>query len=157
MGKIISVSKIKSLSAKLKSENKKIVLAGGCFDILHIGHISFLKRAKTQGDTLILLLESDAAIKLLKGERRPINNQKNRAIILSAIASVDYIVTLPNPYNNEDYQNMVSKIKPDIIAVTAGDRNLKNKKIQAKSIGGKVKIVLKKLPEHSTTKLLEYF
>jgi D-beta-D-heptose 7-phosphate kinase/D-beta-D-heptose 1-phosphate adenosyltransferase len=164
MGKIVSVSKIKSLSAKLKSENeqsssssKKIVLAGGCFDILHIGHMEFLKNAKAAGDILILLLESDESIKNLKGEKRPINNQKNRAYILSSVEYVDYIIPLEKPFKDEDYQDLISKIKPDIIAITKGDPNQSKKILQAKSVGGKVKVVLKNSPEHSTTKLLDYF
>ena len=157
MGNILPIDKIKILSARLKSENKKIVLAGGCFDIIHIGHIEFLKNAKKFGDILILLLESDESIKNLKGEKRPINNQDNRSKILSTIEYVDYVIPLPKIYKTQDYNDLVLKINPSIIAVTSGDPNLNNKKLQAKSINGKVKIVLKKMPEHSTTKLLEYF
>src|SRR3989344_9682744 len=157
MKKTIGVAQVSSISKKIKSSGKKIVLAGGCFDILHIGHISFLEKAKKSGDILILLLESDLAIKKLKGKKRPINDQEDRAKILSAIEFVDFIIILPKPFKNEDYQDLVSEIKPDIIAVTAGDPNLENKKLQAKIIGGIVKVVLKKIPEHSTTKLLDYF
>lgn len=157
MGKIISITKIKTLSEKLKKENKKIVLAGGCFDILHIGHITFLEKSKKAGDVLILLLESDAAIKNLKGEKRPINNQTNRAKILSSIESVDYVITLPGIFKTEDYQDLVAKIKPEVITVTKGDPNLEAKKTQAKSVNGVVKVVLSQIPDHSTTKLLEYF
>lgn len=157
MGKILPVSKIINLSAKLKSENKMVVLAGGCFDIIHIGHIEFLKNAKKSGDILILLLESDESIKNLKGEKRPINNQKNRSKILSSIEYVDYIIPLPKIYKTQDYNNLVLKLKPNIIAITSGDPNLKNKKLQAKSVNGKIKVVLKKMPDHSTTRLLDYF
>lgn len=157
MGNIISITKIKSFSEKLKKENKKIVLAGGCFDILHIAHIAFLEKSKKAGDILILLLESDEAIKKLKGEKRPLNNQNNRAKVLSSVEFVDFVVPLDKPFKNEDYRKLVSEIKPDVITVTSGDPNLENKKQQAKSVGGVVKVVLKKIPEHSTTKLLEYF
>lgn len=157
MGKVISITKIKTLISALKKGNRRIVLAGGCFDILHIGHVTFLQKAKASGDTLILLLESDAAIKLLKGEKRPINNQNNRAIVLSAIEFVDFIIPLSKPFTGPDYQKLVSDLKPDIIAVTAGDPNIAQKKQQAKEVGGVVKIVLNQIPEHSTTKLLEYF
>lgn len=157
MGKIISLSKIKNLSAELKKDNQKIVLAGGCFDILHIGHIKFLENAKKSGDILILILESDESIKKLKGEKRPINNQINRAQILAAIESVDYVIPLDKSFKTPDYNKLVETIKPEIIAITSGDPNIENKKSQAKSVGGKVKVVLKHLPEHSTTKLLEYF
>lgn len=157
MKKIIRVTQISALVKKLKLSEKGIVLAGGCFDILHIGHIAFLEKAKKEGDVLILLLESDEAIKFLKGDKRPVNPQANRAKILAAIESVDFIVILPASLKTPDYKKLVFKIKPDIIAVTSGDPNLKEKKLQAKKIGGEVKVVLKKIPEHSTTKLLDYF
>lgn len=157
MKKVISIAQVSKIAQKIKIANKKIVLAGGCFDILHIGHISFLENAKKSGDILILLLESDLAIKILKGEKRPINSQTNRAKILSSIEFVDFIILLPKPFKTEDYQKLVKEISPNIIAVTLGDPNLNEKKIQAKSVGGVVKIVLKKISEHSTTKLLDYF
>ena len=137
MGKIIKVEEVEKLVADLK--NKKIVLAGGCFDILHIGHITFLEKAKASGDILILLLESDAAIKKLKGEKRPINSQENRAKVLSSVEFVDFIVSLPKPFETADYQNLVTQISPNIIAVTEGDPNLEEKKSQAKKTGGEVK------------------
>lgn len=157
MKKIINIAQSFKISSNFKGKGKKIILAGGCFDILHAGHIAFLEKAKKSGDILFLLLESDQAIKKLKGEKRPINTQANRAKILSSIEYVDFVINLEKPIKNEDYQKLVSQIKPDVIAVTAGDPNLKEKKLQAKSVGGVVKIVLKKLPEHSTTKLLDYF
>lgn len=157
MGKIVRVSQTRKIVLELKNLGKKIVLAGGCFDILHIGHIAFLEKAKKAGDILILLLESDQAIKLLKGKDRPVNNQENRATILSAIEFVDFIVLLPKPYKGGDYDTLVEKISPDVIAVTAGDPNLSEKQSQAKKVDGVLKVVLKKIPEHSTTKLLGYF
>lgn len=157
MGKITSVARTEKIIQEVKKEGKSIVLAGGCFDILHLGHINFLEKAKKSGDYLILLLESDEAIGLLKGKNRPLNSQKNRAIVLSAIEFVDIVITLPKLFKTTDYQELVSKIKPDIIAVTAGDPNLAEKKSQAKEVGGIVKVVLQKIPEHSTTKLLDYF
>lgn len=156
MGKIIYVSQIGKIS-KLKQQGKKIVLAGGCFDLIHIGHIAFLEKAKKTGDVMVLLLESDVSIKNLKGEKRPINKQENRAKVLSAIEFVDFVIPLEKPFKTQDYNSLVLKIKPDVIAVTGGDPNLENKKLQAKSVNGKVKVVLKKIPEHSTTKLLDYF
>lgn len=155
--KIISIEQVSSVVSKLRQSAIKIVLAGGCFDILHIGHITFLENAKKAGDILILLLESDEAIKLLKGEKRPINNQKNRAKILSSVEFVNLVIVLNKPFETEDYQKLVSEIKPDVIAVTEGDPNLENKKSQAKEVGAVVKVVLKKIAEHSTTKLLDYF
>lgn len=152
--KIVSRTRIVKLIRDLKKQGKKIVLAGGCFDILHLGHVTFLENAKKAGDVLILLLESDEAIKKLKGKDRPFNNQKTRAKILSSIEFVDYIILLKKPFTAKNYNEIVEKIAPDIIAATSGDPNIKQKKSQAKKSGGVVKIVLKKMQEFSTTKLL---
>jgi len=157
MKKVITVNQVGVLVSKLKQGGKKLVLAGGCFDILHIGHIKFLEKSKKAGDILMLLLESDKAIKLLKGDKRPINPQDNRAKVLSAIEFVDFVINLDRPFKTEDYRRLVKEISPDVIAITSGDANLAEKKSQAKEVGGIVKVILKKIPEHSTTKLLDYF
>jgi rfaE bifunctional protein nucleotidyltransferase chain/domain len=157
MGKIVKFTQIQKIIVDLKNQGKKIVLAGGCFDILHVGHISFLEKAKASGDILILLLESDHAIKLLKGDKRPINPQENRAKVLRAVEFVDFVVTLPKPFKTSDYQKLTFEIKPNVIAVTEGDPHLREKESQAKAVNGIVKVVLQEIPEHSTTKLLDYF
>ncbi|MBI2593765.1 adenylyltransferase/cytidyltransferase family protein [Candidatus Daviesbacteria bacterium] len=157
MEKIVSIAKIAKIAKRLRADGKKIVLAGGCFDILHIGHVTFIEKAKKSGDKLILLLEPDAAIKKLKGENRPFNNQKTRAKILSAIEFVDFVVLLPKIFRTPDYNKLVENILPAVIAVTEGDINMAEKRLQAKKAGGIVKVVLKKISEYSTTKLLGYF
>lgn len=154
MKKVEEISKAVETIRKYQSAGKKIVLAGGCFDILHIGHISFLEKSKKAGDILVLLLESDDAIRFLKGKNRPVNSQENRAAVLSAIACVDLVITLPYIFKTPDYTELVRQIKPDIIAVSDEDPNLNIKKLQAEEVGGNLKIVLKKIPEHSTTKIL---
>lgn len=155
MEKVIRIAQIVKRTRDLKKHGEKIVLAGGCFDVLHLGHIVFLENAKKAGDKLILLLESDEAIKNLKGKNRPFNNQKTRAKILSSIEFVDFIILLKRPFTTKNYNEFVEKISPDIIAVTSGDPNIKQKESQAKKSGGVVKIVLKKMQGFSTTKLLE--
>ena len=156
MNKIIKADEVTSLVSGLKNSGKKIVLAGGCFDILHLGHVAFLENAKKTGDVLILLLESDEAIKKLKGDKRPVNSQDSRAKILSAIEFVDFVIILKKPLKTHDYNILVKDISPDVIAVTEGDPNFENKKTQARESGGVVKVVLEKLHEHSTTKLVEF-
>lgn len=157
MNKIIKADQVGKVVNKLKQKGRKIILAGGCFDILHIGHITFFQKAKKEGDILILLLESDEAIKILKGDSRPLNPQNIRAKILASVEYVDFVVLLPKVFKTKDYTRLVENISPDVIAVTEGDTNMAEKKQQAKKIGGIVKIVLKKIPEYSTTKLLDYF
>ena len=101
-----------------RNHKVKVVLVGGCFDILHYGHISFLEKAKSLGDCLIVALESDENVKKLKGPGRPIHTQKQRAGMLKELKCVDEVILLP-PI--PDYERLVQKIEPDIIAITQGD------------------------------------
>lgn len=114
MARIVNLQELKTfLSGKSQG---RIVLTGGCFDILHIGHVRFLSEAKRMGDYLVVLLESDRKVKKLKGKNRPVFIQKERAEMLAALGSVDLIVLLPMMGNDSDYMNLLMKIKPDIIA-----------------------------------------
>jgi FAD synthetase len=136
------ITHLKGLRTVLRKEGKgRIVLTGGCFDILHLGHVRFLSEAKKMGDYLVVLLESDKRVKKLKGGNRPVFTQKERGEMLSALRSVDLIVLLPMMENDSDYLNLVTKIKPDIIAVTEDDPNLEKKKGQAKKVGGAFEVV----------------
>lgn len=128
---------------------KKIVLVGGCFDIFHYGHLYFLKKAKKLGDILIVALESDENTKHLKGKKRPIHTQKQRAEMLEALTYVDKVIRLPKVPN---YQRLVFQVKPQIIAVTQGDPRLKKKKKHAKKVGAKV-IIIPKIKTVSTTQI----
>lgn len=132
------------------------VLVGGCFDVIHIGHIQFLKRAKSFGDCLIVLLESDENIKKLKGEGRPIHTFSERKAILESLKFVDKVIAVPKITNNEIYNKLVTKIKPDFIAITEDDPIRDKKLIQSKSVGAKLKIIRKYKP-HSTSKILSVF
>jgi rfaE bifunctional protein nucleotidyltransferase chain/domain len=139
MARIVHLQELKKL---LSREGKgRIVLTGGCFDILHVGHVRFLSEAKKMGDYLVVLLESDKNVKKLKGGNRPVFTQKERAEMLSALGSVDLVVLLPAMGNDSDYLNLIRKIKPDIIAVTENDPHIEKKKGQAKKIGGELKII----------------
>jgi FAD synthetase len=141
----------------VKSENKKnvIVLVGGCFDVLHTGHILFLEKAKKLGDKLIVLLESDENIKKDKGNNRPINNQKNRAKILMSLKMVDKVIKLAEMKTDDEYLALIKKIKPKIIAVSDGDKRILLKKEQAKKVGAKLMVVTKLIPQQSTSRIIE--
>lgn len=136
-------------------EKKKLVLAGGCFDILHKGHVQFLQKAKAAGDYLFLLLESDQAIKEEKGENRPCNSQQKRAEQLLAHTDTDLVILLPYPFKDQDYDSLVTKLKPAIIATTLSDPYKYHKDRQASLIGARVLEVIQRLPEYSTTQLLK--
>lgn len=151
--KLTAVSKAGVLSKTLKKENKHIVLVGGCFDLLHPGHLAFLKKAKRVGDILIVLLESDEKIRKLKGSKRPIQNQKQRAETLSKLKEVDYVVALPFMKEEWEYDDLIGKIKPDIIAISAKDKDIHHHKRAAKLIGAKLKCVTKIIGNYSTTNI----
>lgn len=155
MDKIVDIASAIKLSKKLQSQGKSIVLAGGCFDLLHVGHITFLEKAKATGDSLFILLESDERIKKIKGENRPINNQHDRALILSAIQTVDYIILLSSDFKDQDYASLISKLKPSIIAITKGDPNKKQKELQGQTSGSIVKEVIDVISDISTTRLVK--
>lgn len=155
--KIVTTEQAVNVSKELRNEGKKIVLAGGCFDILHLGHITFLEKAKEQGDVFFVLLESDENIKRTKGTMRPINTQTDRAKILSSLSMVDYVVTLPDITDNKLYDELVIHIKPAIIATTAGDANRSHKERQAEKIQAKVVDVTPPISNQSTSRLVSIF
>lgn len=133
---------------------KKIVLVGGCFDLLHYGHFTFLKKAKEQGDYLIVAVESDEFIQKHK-KRKPIHTQRERAEILSELKYIDKVILLPYISSDAGYETFVKKIHPDVIAVTEGDPQLTNKKRQAAIVGGRVEIVTPMLGDYSTREIIK--
>ena len=137
---------------KKTTGNKRIVLVGGCFDILHYGHLVFLQKAKAQGDLLIVALESNQFIKDIK-KRPSIHNEQQRAEILNALQVVDGVIMLPYFTTSEQYMELVTELKPQVIAVTAGDTQIKNKKNQAAAVNATVKVVSPLLSEFSTTRI----
>lgn len=132
---------------------KTVVLVGGCFDILHLGHIIFLEKAKKMGDKLVVLLESDQKVKILKGGYRPIHTQKERARILLALKAVDQVVCLPYMETAAQYDQLIARIKPDIIAVTKAYPHHYHQRV-AKLVGVKLKYV-PMIGKYSTSNILD--
>lgn len=108
--KLVEVQEFVDIREKLRVENKTIVATGGCFDILHAGHVIYLNEAATMGDVLIVLLNSDISVKKNKGDIRPINSQRNRVIVLSGLECVEYIIV----FEEKTPCEILEKIKPDI-------------------------------------------
>jgi rfaE bifunctional protein nucleotidyltransferase chain/domain len=131
---------------------KKIVLVGGCFDLLHYGHISFLKQAKALGDYLVVALESDENVKRMKGDARPIHTQAQRKEMLESLSVVDEVIVLPTMHGDRDYYELVRRIKPSVIAVTEGDRALVKKREQAEEVGARL-VEIPKIHTPSTSQL----
>ncbi len=151
MHKIKTIKEIKKICEKLRKENKIIVFTNGCFDIIHPGHIKLLKKAKSLGDILIVGLNKDTSVKKLKGEKRPIIDEKGRAEILSSFSMVDYIVL----FGEKTPIRLIKNILPHYI-VKGGD--YKENEVVGKEIikkyGGKV-VIVPFYKNYSTTNLLK--
>lgn len=107
---LVKQTELDILLKNLRAEHKTIVTTNGCFDILHAGHVRYLEQAKKFGDVLIVALNSDKSVKKIKGESRPINNENDRAEVLSALRSVDYVVI----FDEDSPLELLLRIKPDV-------------------------------------------
>jgi D-beta-D-heptose 7-phosphate kinase/D-beta-D-heptose 1-phosphate adenosyltransferase len=96
---------------RLRQMGRKIVFTNGCFDLLHAGHVSYLQRARELGDVLVLGLNSDASVRRLKGESRPLVSETDRAVILAALACVDYVVV----FDDDTPLELIALLQPDIL------------------------------------------
>ena len=135
---IIEYSDLDSQIKQLKEQQNSIVFTNGCFDLLHKGHIDLLNKASTFGDILIVGLNSDNSVKILKGQGRPIENEITRSKKLLEISNVDFVII----FNSETPKDLIIKIMPDVL-VKGGDYN-KDDIVGSNEVissGGKVKIV----------------
>lgn len=107
---LIQREEIRDLIDKIHSYGKTVVTTNGCFDILHVGHVRYLEKTKTFADYLIVLLNSDKSVRSIKGPTRPINNEDDRAEILSALRCVDYVVL----FDEDSPGNLLDEMKPDV-------------------------------------------
>ena len=110
MGQVLRRENIAEFVRNLQKSGKTVAATNGCFDILHVGHVRYLQKSKSFADYLLVLLNSDKSVKLIKGEGRPINNENDRAEILSALSCVDYVVL----FDEDSPRNLLDEIKPDV-------------------------------------------
>jgi len=130
-----------------------IVFTNGCFDIIHLGHISYLEEAKSKGDFLVVAVNSDKSVKKLKGDKRPIKDENSRASILAAMSFVDLVVI----FDEETPKELISYLSPDVL-IKGGDYKIEEI-VGAESVmreGGKVEVI-KFLEGHSSSDLISKF
>lgn len=116
MARVLTFSDLKSVVGRYRSENRKIVFTNGCFDLLHIGHVTYLEEAKKLADILIVGVNSDSSVAKLKGPSRPLQNENDRARILAALKAVDHTVI----FSEETPLELIKAVKPDVL-VKGGD------------------------------------
>ncbi|OGF62357.1 MAG: hypothetical protein A2Y62_17045 [Candidatus Fischerbacteria bacterium RBG_13_37_8] len=109
MGALIQINNLSKLRNHCYKENKTITLANGCFDIIHIGHVRYLKEAKELADILVVAINSDESVKKIKGKDRPLFPEKERAELLCAIKYVDYVVI----FNETTVETVLRTLRPD--------------------------------------------
>lgn len=109
--KIKTLGQLKRIRVGLKRKRSKVVFTNGCFDILHLGHIKYLQKARSLGNTLIVGLNSDASVRKIKGKGRPIFSQKARAVVLASCEYVDYVVG----FSEDTPLGLIKALKPDVL------------------------------------------
>jgi rfaE bifunctional protein nucleotidyltransferase chain/domain len=149
--KIITRRRLQAMVKKLRAKGSSIVFTNGCFDLLHIGHIRYLEKAKSLGDVLIVALNSDRSVRRIKGPQRPIISERERAEVIAALECVDYVTLFHEP----DPKNIIADLLPDIL-VKGGDwskdKIIGRDIVQAK--GGKV-VTIPMVPQASSTKIID--
>lgn len=150
--KIIPPTALAGWRAARRSAGAKLVVTNGCFDLLHPGHVTYLEQARALGDLLLVGVNSDAAVRQLKGPDRPVNCESDRATVLAALASVDAVFV----FNEKSAAQFLTAARPDIY-VKGGDYTLESINQEERRIveeaGGRV-VILPLVPGKSTTALL---
>jgi D-beta-D-heptose 7-phosphate kinase/D-beta-D-heptose 1-phosphate adenosyltransferase len=147
---VVSEEELVHLIAGAKAHDERVIMTNGCFDLLHAGHVTYLQQAKALGDRLIVAVNSDASVKQLKGESRPINGLQERMTVLSALACVDWVVA----FEEDTPERLYCRLLPDVI-VKGGDYTL-DQVAGAECVmkaGGEVKI-LSFVEGQSTTRMI---
>ena len=119
--KIIKSENLENLILKWRKDNQRIVFTNGCFDLLHLGHVDYLAKAKDLGDRLIIGVNTDSSVKRLKGEHRPLQDETSRLHILAALQSVDAVVL----FDEDTPYELIKEIEPDIL-VKGADYKIEN-------------------------------
>ena len=152
-GKILSLEDLAERSKALRKAGKKVVATNGCFDLLHVGHVRYLKAARARGDILAVGLNGDASVRQLKGPGRPINSEKDRAEVLAALESVDLIAIFPE----DRATRFIQSVAPDVY-VKGGDYKAETLNSEERAVLEKLGTKIEIVPfekGYSTSSLLE--
>ena len=149
--KIIPFQSLQNLSKKLKKEKNKIITTNGCFDILHLGHIQYLIQARRMGDVLIVGVNSDNSVKKIKGNNRPLQSEKVRALQLAGLESVNYI----SIFDEDTPLEFIKNLEPytHVKGSDYANKDIPEKRL-VESLGGKMAFV-EYLPGFSTTEIIK--
>ena len=151
--KFVPYQELAAWREKLREQGRQLVVTHGCFDLLHAGHVTYLESAREQGDALLVGVNGDAAVRTLKGEGRPINNEQDRATVIAALQSVTYVCIFPDVSASE----FLRRTQPDVW-VKGGDYTLETLNQEERRIvegsGGKIALI-SFVPGKSTTGLVE--
>ena len=151
--KWLSLEEAVKVREEQRESGKTMVMTNGCFDLLHVGHISYLQASKQLGDSLWVLINSDESVRALKGPTRPIESEEERAYCLAALACIDYIVV----FNNPRLINEIKQLRPDIYT-KAGDYTIETlhqgERAAFESVGTDIRF-LPFLEGFSTTKMID--
>ncbi len=151
LDKIVTLEDLVARLGRVRKSGQKIVFTNGCFDIVHVGHVRYLAEARSQGDMLIVGLNSDGSTRTIKGEKRPIVRQDHRAEVLASLACVDYVVLFEEP----DPLRLIQTLKPDVLVKGedwAADAIIGAEDV--KSRGGKI-VRISFVEETSTTAIIQ--
>lgn len=151
MGIVVTRDELKQIRSRLKQEGKRVVFTNGCFDILHRGHIEYLAKAKAMGDVLVVGVNSDASVKRIKGNGRPIVEEQDRAAVVAALASVDYVCV----FEEDTPLALIEELVPDVL-VKGADWRVEN--VVGREVvegGGGVVRTIEFLPGRSTTAIIK--
>jgi len=148
--KILTRAAMAEERARLKAAGEAVVFTNGCFDILHCGHVSYLNFARSQGDRLILGMNSDASVKRNKGDDRPINCEQDRADVLAALECIDYVVL----FDEDEPAELIEALVPDVLVKGEDWAHYVSGREAVEAAGGKV-VLAKMVEGRSTTGTIE--
>jgi len=152
-GKLKSAEELARISETMRTGGRKLVFTNGCFDLLHVGHVRYLQQARELGDALVVAVNSDASVRALKGESRPLNAEEDRAEVLAALGCVDYVTI----FTGERVTGLLREVRPQIYT-KGGDYTVESLNAEErgalKEVAAEIKI-LPLVPGKSTTAVIE--